>query len=146
MFKTNKNVCSSPNKMKFTAYGHPNIRATHKTTFEFTKDKNLTPNGDCIVGVNADFSLLELKKILKFKNIQIIVKVGEHIIMADAKVNPNFCSEEEIVIRNSDFISDRTLGINSDKVAFDFLGVIDKLKDPAQKIIVEIHEKKEIVR
>ena len=42
---------------KFNAYGHPNILGTHKTTFEFTKDNELTLNGDCIVGVKADFEL-----------------------------------------------------------------------------------------
>ena len=41
--------------MKFSARGHENIRGVHKTTFEFTKEKELTLKGDCIIGVNADF-------------------------------------------------------------------------------------------
>ena len=41
----------------FTAYGHKNILATHKTTIEFTKDKELSLKGNCIVGVRADFDL-----------------------------------------------------------------------------------------
>ena len=36
------------------ARGHPNIRATHKTTLEVTKEKELSPRGDCIIGICAD--------------------------------------------------------------------------------------------
>src|SRR3989338_8528844 len=49
----------------FTAYGHKNILATHKTTIEFTKDRELSLRGNCILGVNADFNLIELKKSMK---------------------------------------------------------------------------------
>ena len=31
------------------AYGHRNIRATHRSTFELTKDDYLTHRGDCII-------------------------------------------------------------------------------------------------
>ena len=40
----------------FKAYGHENIRATHNRTIEFTKHKELSVRGDCIIGVNSDFS------------------------------------------------------------------------------------------
>ena len=46
-------------------YGHENIRATHKTTLEFTKDKNLTRNGDCIIAVAADKGLADLSREFK---------------------------------------------------------------------------------
>ena len=49
----------------FFAYGHKNILATHKTTIEFTKDRELSLRGNCILGVNADFNLIELKKSMK---------------------------------------------------------------------------------
>ena len=49
--------------MKFTAYGHPYITATHKNTFEFTREKHLTLKGDCIIGVNVDYTLAELQKL-----------------------------------------------------------------------------------
>ena len=65
--------------MKFTAYGHPNITARHKTTLEFTKDKELSLRGDCIVGVKADFSLSEIKKFiksLKTNKIKIIIETN----------------------------------------------------------------------
>ena len=50
---------------KFHAYGHPNILGTHKTTLEFTKDEDLTSNGNCIIGVKADFELSRLKEFIE---------------------------------------------------------------------------------
>ena len=49
---------------KFKAYGHPNITAKHKTTLEFTKDKELSLRGDCIVGVKSDFELPLIKNFI----------------------------------------------------------------------------------
>ena len=50
---------------RFNAYGHPNILGIHKTTLEFTKDEELSLDGDCIVGVKADFELSRLKRFIK---------------------------------------------------------------------------------
>ena len=49
----------------FNCYGHENITARHKTTLEFTKDRDLSLKGDCIIGVKADFSLPQLKNLIK---------------------------------------------------------------------------------
>ncbi|OGM01962.1 hypothetical protein A3K72_00150, partial [Candidatus Woesearchaeota archaeon RBG_13_36_6] len=116
--------------MQFTAHGHPNIRASHKTTFEFTKDRFLTKTGDCIVGVNADFSLSELKKLLKNKRIKITIKVDKKIEEIIAQPNKGFDSEHEIVIRKTNFVSKRTLAINANKAAIDFDKIREKLKNP----------------
>ncbi|HIP75502.1 MAG TPA: DUF371 domain-containing protein, partial [Thermococcus paralvinellae] len=35
-------------------YGHENIKATHKSTLEITKEDFLTPRGDCIICIKAD--------------------------------------------------------------------------------------------
>ena len=50
--------------MRFTAFGHPNISATHKATLEFTKDTGLTAKGTCVVGIKAAYSLQDFKKLL----------------------------------------------------------------------------------
>ncbi len=52
-------------KYIFTCYGHENITCKHKTTLEFTKDNDLSLKGDCIAGVKADFSLVQLRKFIK---------------------------------------------------------------------------------
>ena len=38
----------------FEAWGHVNVRATHRSTFEVTREPSLTPRGDCIVGVSSE--------------------------------------------------------------------------------------------
>jgi len=125
--------------MKFTAYGHPNILATHPTTIEFTKDKELSLEGDCIIGVKADFLLKDIKKIVAKEQIKITVKVDKFKEEISAQTNRLFNHDTELVIRKSDFLSDRTLGIKADKAAVDLARrLVEKLKDPKQKIEVEI--------
>ena len=121
--------------MEFFIYGHENISAKHKTTIEFTKDKEVSRKGDCILGVNADFSFSEIKRLLKKKEIEI--KIGNFIVKAE--VNPCFNDKKEIVIRKSEFISGRTLGINADKASID-LGrkFVKRLQDPKERIKIII--------
>jgi len=121
--------------MKFFIFGHPNISSSHKTTLEFAKDKELTKRGTCIVGVKADFSLQEIQKLLKSRKIKIIIEKEE--IIADT--NPEFNDKKEIVIRKTDFKSERTLGINANKAAVNLSRkLIEKLKNPKEKVTVEI--------
>ena len=127
--------------MQFTAHGHKNILATHKTTIEFTKDKDLTKDGNCIVGVGANFNSEEIKPLLKSDRIKITIKAGDSKEEIIAKPNKGFNSEKEMVIRFGDFLSARTLAINADKSA-KYLDrrLIEKLKNPEQKIVVVIEQ------
>lgn len=134
---------------KFHAYGHPNILGKHKTTLEFTKDKEVSLKGDCIIGVNADFDLDKLNAFIKNsenKSITITIipvsdnkkyeKINETIT---AELNPNFGSDKEFVIRKTDFASERTFGIKADKAAFELKrGLISFLKEKKNKISVVI--------
>ena len=125
--------------MKFTAYGHPNILATHPTTLEFTKGKELSLEGDCIIGVRADFLLKDIKRILNKERIKIVISVDKSKEEVIAQTNRLFNHDTEMVIRKSDFLSDRTLGIRANKAAIDLdRKLVAKLKDPKQKIEVEI--------
>lgn len=134
---------------KFNAYGHPNILGTHKTTLEFTKDKEVSLKGDCIVGVNADFDSNKIKKFIinsKNKNITITIqpisknkkykKIKEII---NAELNPSFDSGKEFVIRKTDFVSERTFAIRSNKAAFnlnrDLIGFLKEKKNRISFII-----------
>ena len=137
---------------KFNAFGHPNILATHKATLEFTKDKAISLKGDCIVGVNSNFELSEIKKFIKNpinKKISITIKtiiknkkykkIQEKIIV---QINPNFNSNKEFVIRKTNFVSERTFAINSNKAAFDLnRDLIKFLKEKKNKIMVVIENK-----
>ncbi len=116
----------------FNIHGHKNILGTHRNTIEFTKESNLTLNGDCIIGVKADFDLHELKALVKkYSKLEIIITVEDLMEEFIADSNPDFNDEHEIVIRKTDFISERTLGIKADKAVRDLNHkLINKLKNP----------------
>ncbi len=104
--------------MMFRALGHPNIKATHKNTIEFTKEDYLTPEGDCIVGVKADFDVSELKKFVKkHKHVKITIKTGGLKEIITAKTNPDFSDDHELVIRLGEHASPRTFAVRADKAA-----------------------------
>jgi len=120
--------------ISFKAYGHKNILATHKNTFEFTKDREVTLNGDCILGVRADFDSKKLTEYLKDKKeVRITISVGELTEEIHCSVNANFSDDNEIVVRRSDFSSKRTLGIHADKACVDFSReLVEKLQNEAE--------------
>ena len=125
----------------FTAYGHPNITGKHKTTLEFTKDKDISKRADCIIGVKADFDPKEIKKILKkSKKVKITIKADGIVEGILCDINPDFNNDKEVVIRKSGFVSERTLGINADKACID-LGsfLLKKLKKSSQRILIRIY-------
>jgi hypothetical protein len=109
-----------------TIKGHNNVKGIHKTTLEFTKDVYLTPRGDCIIGIKSNKSVKDLndnlKQIIKkngFVYIVINVKGMLDIVSARGSEKLTLTNPNKIIIRKSDFISDATLAINSDKAAFD---------------------------
>ncbi|PIN81653.1 hypothetical protein COV11_01495 [Candidatus Woesearchaeota archaeon CG10_big_fil_rev_8_21_14_0_10_30_7] len=104
--------------MKFNCTGHENILATHKSTIEFTKDNFLTKNGDCIIGINANFSYGELMKFVKNnKKAKLIIEIEGLVEEIIGEINKEFNHKNEIVLRLGSFMSDRTLMINCNKAA-----------------------------
>ncbi len=129
---------------KFNAYGHPNILAAHKTTLEFTKDNELTLNGDCIVGVKADFDFGKIKEFIKNsknKKISIIIKTpdGKYLEEINAELNPKFNSDREMVIRKTDFISERTFAVRADKAALELDRRLIGVLKQENKVIISIY-------
>src|SRR3989338_8095472 len=101
----------------FAIHGHENVLATHARTIEFTKDAELTKNGDCIVGVKAEFFLDELKKFLHCGRVKITVEAGGCSEAVTAVPNKKFNSSHELVIRLGEFDSERTFAVRADKAA-----------------------------
>jgi len=109
------------------AKGHPNIKALHKSTFEITKEKFLTPRGDCIIGVSANKSVKDFsntfKKLVKKPGsiVLIILKAGNQtdIIEARGHEDLKLSSPTSIVVRKSGFIDNRTIAVYSNKAAAD---------------------------
>ncbi len=124
----------------FTARGHKNILAAHKNTLEFTKDKDVSLAGDCIIGVGADFILGPLKKLVKkHRQFVMTISVGKHVEHINFIANKEFNSSREIVLRLSEFISERTLGVCASKAARNISDAMrKKLSDSESKICVDI--------
>ena len=127
--------------------GHKNIRSLHQKTIEVTKDSSLTPQGDCIVGVNANFSCndipTEFKKKLREPNsvVKFSIKADDQIFSVTGKGHPDLILShpEDIVIRKSDFICPRTLAINCDKASDSIpREMIKTLQNPNTKGTLEI--------
>ena len=128
-------------------FGHENIRSTHQKTIEITKEKNLTPRGDCIVGVGASASCFDLPDELKEKlkdsdsKVRFSIKVKDHEFIIQGKGHQDLIltHKEDIVIRRSDFVCPRTLAVKCDK-ASDVLprNMVKILQDPKTKGIFTI--------
>tara|TARA_Y100000034_G_C6850797_1_gene385982 strand:+ start:79 stop:462 length:384 start_codon:yes stop_codon:yes gene_type:complete len=125
--------------MKFTCKGHKNILSLHRNTLEFTKDKDITLQGDCIIGVNSNFK--DVSNILKYNKIKMILETSNYKDEVIFEINKEFNDNREIVIRKTNFISSRTLGIKSNKAAKDLnKDLIDELKDSKTILKVSMYE------
>jgi hypothetical protein len=127
-------------EFSFFCHGHENLLGAHKATLEFTAENHLTKNGDCIIGVSAQFDLQKLLKFIehnKDRKITAQISCGELRDTFTFYLNPSFSDAHEMVIRKTDFISTRTLGIRSDKAAADISRtIIEKAKDKNTKLII----------
>lgn len=105
--------------------GHTAVRGTHRTTFEVTKEKWLTRQGDCIIGIGADKGAADLSP--EFKSIiandravlttTLSVKGNSVTISSRGSSQMTLNHPTDLVWRKSDFICGRTIGIHSDYVA-----------------------------
>jgi len=124
-------------KYTFITHGHPNVTSRHKTTFEFTKDKEIGKTADCIIGVSSKTKLedfpLELRRAMKDENT--IIKILLETENAEDEIkgygHPELTLDHptDMVARKSQFKCSRTLMIRADKAACDLKKeLIDDLK------------------
>ena len=132
---------------RFEAWGHENITSKNKTTLEVTKESHLTLRGDCIVAINAGKGAIDLSEDFKElarrekTRITLTLDVGifQEIIKGFGSPNLTFTHPTDLVARKSTFTCSRTLMINSNRGAKDFLkDFVQLLKNPDQKIVVTI--------
>jgi hypothetical protein len=132
---------------KINAFGHPNIQAIHPTTLMITKDEQLSRAGDCVVAIAADKAVadlnLDFKEALRKPNNRLVItiKVGEDQTQVHAYGSPklSLSNSNDIVIRKSDFISDRTLAIRANKSSSDLdRGFVKSLQSSKQHIIIAL--------
>jgi hypothetical protein len=124
------------------ASGHTNILATHPATIMFTKDKDLSKTGDCIVAVAADKAVADLsqqfKDALRKTNSKLTITIEvdglQEQIIAFGSPKLILTHSTDMVIRKSNYVCSRTLAIHADKAASDLSReLVQKLKRDKQK-------------
>lgn len=129
------------------AFGHPNIIASHPTTIMVTKERQVTKRGDCIVAVDADKSVADLsaefKGALRQPNAKLTVELEVDGLKGEIKAfgSPELTLNHpnDLVIRKSEFTSNRTLAVKADKASGDLSKtVVEKLKNPKQQITLTL--------
>ena len=123
---------------KIKTKGHKNVSSMHKSTFEITKDLEIGPTADCIIGVAMDNSMNdfpdEFKSKIANKNTKITVILetehGHDEIIGFGHVDLTLTHPTDIVCRTSEYVCPRTLMINANKAAKDLdLNLIEDLKN-----------------
>ena len=136
-------------KFEIDFSGHKNVRSLHQKTIEITKESHLTPSGDCIVGVNSNYSCIDIPDAMKKKlrNSNTFVKCTISLddqfleVKGTGHKDLKLTHTSDIVIRKSNFVCPRTLAINCNKASDSIpRKMIKLLQDPKTKgtITIEI--------
>ena len=110
----------------FTARGHPNVRATHRTTLEITREETLTPRGDCIIAVGSEAALSDLPESIKAAIregglVVLVVCAGGYCDSVVGLGHPDLelTDPVRIIVRKSAYTDHKTLMIRASKAARD---------------------------
>lgn len=132
---------------KIKAKGHENVLSLHKSTFEITKDKDLSLSGDCIIGLDIDKSMEdfpeEFKEKLANDDTKVIVELktpnASDTIDGYGHHDLTLSHPTDLVCRKSTFVCSRTLMIKSNKAAIDLNR--DLIKDLANGESMDVNIK-----
>jgi hypothetical protein len=136
-------------KLTIPFTGHEQVLSLHEKTLEITKESNLTPQGDCIVGVNSGISCIDLPEKMKEKiqnrksKIIFTLKVGKFTFKIQGQGSEKLTLKHvsDIVLRKSAFTCSRTIAINCDKASSDIpRDLVSLLQNPQTKgkMIIEV--------
>jgi hypothetical protein len=116
-------------------------------TFEITRDSELSRRGDCVIGVSANKAAsdlgVEFKEVCRMEGARITVLLEAEgvidTIRGRGSPSLSFTHPTEMVGRKSQYTSDRTIMISSDKAACDLdRKLIAALKSSNTKLNVQI--------
>jgi hypothetical protein len=124
-----------PLRETFKAWGHPNVRSTHRTTLMTTTDDHLSTRGDCIIAVSAEKGLRDLNPRIKEairregSTVRLIIETEGKTFEVEGFGDPRLTLSHpsDMVIRRSSYICDRTLMIRAGKAACDIDGSMIEL-------------------
>jgi len=128
-------------------HGHPMVRSAHPTTIEVTTEEHLTPRGDCIIGVGASAGCAQLdervKEGLRRKGSRVTIRIAvgarSFVVKAEGDPRLELKHPRDIVIRKSDYASDRTLAVHADAAAKDIpRDMVRLLREPGAVGTLEI--------
>jgi len=126
---------------KITAHGHENVSAEHASTFEVTSDDFLTPAGDCILAIEADRVPADFDPAFvdacQDEDATIVVELtaGGETDRIEMCGHPDlsFESDRSLVGRTSEYVDERTIGVESSKAAQDIdRALVGALADGAE--------------
>jgi hypothetical protein len=129
------------------AYGHINVQALHRSTIEITKMDQLTEKGDCVIAVSANKSAQDLSPCFKHAlqndnaKLSMLVEAGGASDAVEARGSPNLVLGHlnDLVVRKSNYVCNRTLAICADKAAIDLTrDLVEELQKPGQKVKITI--------
>jgi len=123
------------------------VLALHPTTIEITTESHLTRRGDCIVGVAAEKGCSGLSSEMKQALARPNARVSINIVVDDQSFELagwgdsrlTLTHQHDIVIRKSDYVSDRTLAVRANAAAKDIpRGMVKTLRNPNATGYLEI--------
>lgn len=124
--------------------GHKNVRALHKSTFEITKETELSQNGDCIIAVAADKGAADLspefQKALSVPGTILVTTLTIQdlsiVIRSEGVDGITLTHPTDLVWRRSAFTCPRTIGIYSDHTAARIpRELIEKLREGREMLV-----------
>lgn len=109
----------------FSAYGHPFVTATHRSTFEITTEEHLSPAGSCIIAVRSEKSAAGLSTALRTllavpgSTLTTLLTCEDISVTIHSSGSPALLLDHptDLVWRRSAFTCGRTVGIYADKTA-----------------------------
>ncbi|MGI0078196.1 MAG: DUF371 domain-containing protein [Nitrososphaerales archaeon] len=118
--------------------GHSNILGLHRNTIEVTKEEEISRRADCIIGVRATKACSDLSSALRqhiqrggYLRFEIIVEEERFAFRGEGSHNLDLTNDRELVLRRSEFASERTGAIKCDVAAIDIpRSIVKKLQSP----------------
>lgn len=140
-------MCPTELRETIIAHGHENVTATHRTTFEITKETHLSRDGDCIIAVGANKALDDLspefKENLRKDGAKITVLIEANgvteIVTAIGNSRLALMHPTDIIVRKSGYVCNRTLAIHADKAANELSReLVNRSRNPNQKVRITL--------
>ena len=110
---------------RFSAFGHPEVTATHRTTFEITAEEHLSPSGTCIIAVRSEKGAVDLsdefRELIQSPGCRLTTELrcGDVVATVTSSGSPDLLLDHptDLVWRRSSFTCGRTIGLYSDQTA-----------------------------